>query len=386
MKKILYIWKGPYPWDVRVEKFCKSLSSSGFNVLLLSRWNGEELEVEEMNSFTIKRVGFRKPTFFSTPLSINPLWRTAISENIELFNPQLIITREFFLTEAAKIIGRKRNIPVIFDMAEHYPAAIKGWDKYSKNIFKRIATHNLKIPEYLETKAVNSSDGIITVSQELSDRLVNKFNYPINQIAEVLNTPELESGTYPLKKSNSDLIRFGYHGHFTNDRNLDIFTEAFLIAAGQNPKISLFMAGDGESFGRVKDIVQSSTNMSKVNLFGKYDQSQMNQFLLDTDIGVLPYKSNEFINHIISNKLFDYMAAGIPVLVSDAKPMRRLVNNLGIGVSVDCSDKFKLSDAILDFADKDLSRYSENSIRHSVNRYNWEYDAKNLVNFIERYI
>ncbi len=385
MKRILYIWKDKYPWDIRVEKFCKSFIDNGYEVLLLCRWKGEVQEEEIVDGISVKRVGFGKSALLTQPLSLNPVWRNSIKAIINEFKPGLIITREFFLTEAAKKYALPMKIPVIFDMAEHYPAAMKGWDKYSKNIIKRFFVHSIKLPEKLEKKAINSSDGIIVVSKELKERLLNEFTYPKEQIVEVLNTPSISEYSSITNHILSKPMRFAYHGHFSNDRNLDVLAKAFVNALKINNEISLFMAGTGESFEQVKDIVESANATKSIILYGAYKQQEMVRFLSETDVGILPYKDNTFINHIISNKLFDYMASGIPVIVSQARPMRRIINDTKSGLVVDCNDVDILTDAILKIAGMDSTELSKNALK-AAEVYNWENDSKKLISFIERFI
>ncbi|MCK5742621.1 MAG: hypothetical protein KAH48_10415, partial [Chlorobi bacterium] len=60
MAKILYIWKGAYPWDVRTQKVCSALTNAGHEVYILARWTGEELERETVDGFHIIRVGYKR--------------------------------------------------------------------------------------------------------------------------------------------------------------------------------------------------------------------------------------------------------------------------------------------------------------------------------------
>ncbi len=352
---------------------------------MLCRWKGENNETEELGGVKIKRVGFGKSALLTQPLSANPLWKNNIKLTINDFNPDIIITREFFLTEAAYKYAKPKGIPVIFDMAEHYPAAMKGWDKYSKNILKKIAVHNFKIPEKLERKAVQSNDGIFVVSRELKERLLSEFDYPEDKIVEVLNTPVLSDFKNIKKSIVNKARRFAYHGHFSNDRNLDILAEAFVNALKVNDNISLFMAGTGESFAQVESIVKKAGAERNIKLYGAYKQDELPRFLSETDVGILPYKNNVFINHIISNKLFDYMATGKPVIVSRAKPMQRIINETKAGSVADCNNVNSLTDAILEMASMDLSEYSKNALKAS-EVYNWENDSKRMIEFVERII
>lgn len=384
MKKILYIWKDKYPWDVRVEKFCKTLTKRGFEVLLLARWKDEPNYEEEIDGFIVRRACYNQKSLLSQPLSINYYWRKEIKRAVESFKPDLIITREFFLTTAAKSIAK--NIPVIMDMAEHYPAAMKGWDKYSRNFLLRTAVHYLEVPALLERNAIKHSDGIITISQELENRLLKNFSVSSDNCVQVLNTPELSFFSQVHKGINNPATRFAYHGHFSNDRNLVKLVTAFIEAAKLNDEITLFMAGSGENYEYITNLIRQAKCDDRITLYGEYKMSDYNMFLSNMDIGILPYKPNEFINHIISNKLFDYMACGKPVIVSSAVPMKRIIDETHSGIAVDCENVDSIVEAIITMASNSPEQLSKNAISCSETKYNWEIDSAKLINFINKYI
>jgi hypothetical protein len=45
--RVLYVWDGDYPWDVRTEKICRTLSDSGMEVAILARNAGNQPRIEE---------------------------------------------------------------------------------------------------------------------------------------------------------------------------------------------------------------------------------------------------------------------------------------------------------------------------------------------------
>jgi hypothetical protein len=59
-KTILYIHKGRFPEEVRAEKLCKSLAKAGHKVILLCKWFNEYKRTEEIDGFTVIRVGLDK--------------------------------------------------------------------------------------------------------------------------------------------------------------------------------------------------------------------------------------------------------------------------------------------------------------------------------------
>ena len=275
MSRILYIWKGDYPWEVRIEKFCNSLVENGNEVIILCRWVPGRLETESIGQIKIIRVGFNQAPSLSIPVSTNPFWISSIKKIIKQFQPGLIIAREIMLAEAAARLARKHYIPVIMDMAEHYPAVMKGWKKYKERSFYKILVHDLKLPETFEKRSVNLMDGIITVCSEQSERLINEYNYPAVALQVVHNTPDINSFENVRKGCSSPPRTFAYHGNVNNERNMVRFVKGFIIAAKQDPDISLEIAGVGEDSEDIRNLIESSDVQNQFRLFGSYKHEDL---------------------------------------------------------------------------------------------------------------
>jgi glycosyltransferase involved in cell wall biosynthesis len=56
------------------------------------------------------------------------------------------------------------------------------------------------------------------------------------------------------------------------------------------------------------------------------------------DVGLVPHHADDSWNTTIPNKLFDYMAAGLPVVTSSAIPAARVVRETGCGVVYQSQD------------------------------------------------
>ena len=99
----------------------------------------------------------------------------------------------------------------------------------------------------------------------------------------------------------------------------------------------------------------------------------------------MPYKNDEFINTTISNKMFDYMAMGKPMITSLAKPMQRIIKETQTGISVDCDSPKAIAEAILSIKELDIQNMSRNGIIFAKQKYNWQNDFANLASYIERF-
>jgi glycosyltransferase involved in cell wall biosynthesis len=381
-KKILYIWKSDYPWDVRVDKICTTLYEAGYDVTILCR-NTQNKPIEEtINNIKIFRVGGNKPNVYTTPLFYNPYWSKCIEDYIKLNTPDLVIVREMLIAELSAKICNKYNIPIIMDMAENYPACIREWKNYNNSLAKRFIVHKLHFPDIVEKRSVPLMDGIITVCKEQNERLQKQFTYNLNDIEVVHNTPigiEYSSAEYKPQST----ILLGHHGYMTAEKSLKNLVEAFAIAKPQN--IKLLLAGNGDCKFDYENIIKFHNAEDYFELTGKYNYNQLQTIMQRIDIGIIPYQISDFNNTTIHNKIFDFWTAGKPVIVSEAKPLKRLVSETNAGISIDCESV----DSIIDFLDK-LNNYDWNTMtkntEQAFQKYNWNNDKTNLLNFVKRFL
>jgi glycosyltransferase involved in cell wall biosynthesis len=95
--------------------------------------------------------------------------------------------------------------------------------------------------------------------------------------------------------------------------------------------------------------------------------------------------ATEHICITLSNKQFDYMAAGLPLIASDVPPMRRIVDETSSGVLVPPGDSAALGQAIVDLLqDTDRCKELGNCGKRAVaTRYHWPVDGRRFVRAIE---
>lgn len=386
MARILYVWKSSFPWDVRVEKFCDSLANFGNSVVLLARWGNENLQIEKFGKFLIHRVGFNLNRNLFKPFPSNPYWKISLKSAIAQYQPDLIVVREFFLVDLVRKAIGVRNIPLIFDMAEHYPEAMRLWRKYNSNFFRRFLMHKVRLPDIYERKAVLASDAIITVCLEQKQRLIQQYNFPESKIEIVHNTPKLEWFEKVQKKINIPPMTLGYHGYLTLDKPIQKFVKYFADLVNKESTYKLLIAGDGEFFEELKKIALRCEKPNSIILKGEYSFDKLAEFLNAIDIGVVPYQRNGFVDHTLTNKLFDYLAAGRPVIVSNSPPMARIISETNAGMLVDIEDENGTKELLQNLDKFDWKEMSKNAYYWAVEKYNWEVDSHRLWNFLQKYL
>ena len=91
---------------------------------------------------------------------------------------------------------------------------------------------------------------------------------------------------------------------------------------------------------------------------------------------------NTCFNHYssLSNKLLEYMMAGVPVITNDLPEMRRVIEETGAGMIIDASDPHEIAKAVSAvLADPALREQMAEKARQSRRRYSWEQEEAKLV-------
>src|SRR5699024_528221 len=97
-------------------------------------------------------------------------------------------------------------------------------------------------------------------------------------------------------------------------------------------------------------------------------------------LGTIPYE-NTGLNHLYCspNKLWEYPAAGVPILASDMPEMKKKIDEYGIGVTVDRGlDPQNIAVTVNGLTDADLARLKQNCNAYAAAE-NWQnYEPKLL--------
>jgi glycosyltransferase involved in cell wall biosynthesis len=387
-KSILYVWQSQFPWEVRAEKICRALAENGHRVTLFCRASGTQKTPRFSNSTAPElpqHQGFsiwpwQHPV--SLPLPGNPFWTQALITAATEVKADLIVARDILVAPMALKAARKLKIPFVIDMAEHYPAALRGWKKYNQSPLSRWMIHDLKLADRIESKVAKFADGIITVCLEQNERL-EKLGVRKDRLQTVHNTPELSSFS-EVRKGSSDPVRvIAHHGHMTPERGLTNLLQAFHLIKSDHPNLQLHLAGAGESANDIQAQVRALKSENQVHITGAYGFHELPHLISGMDVGILPYPGNDLINHTLSNKIFDYMACDKPVLVSDTKPMRRLIDETGAGFVLNCETPELMAQGLNRFLKMDPAPFSQAGLRAASETYNWQKDCANLVNFLD---
>jgi glycosyltransferase involved in cell wall biosynthesis len=170
-------------------------------------------------------------------------------------------------------------------------------------------------------------------------------------------------------------------GGLSSGRNLEVLVNAMRYV--KNTSVVLVILGDGFLLSKLQAKVKSQAE--NVYFHPAVPQKDLLSFTVAADAGVIPYQATCLNNYFCTpNKLFEFIAAGIPILASDLPEIRNMVIGEQIGMVGDMSTPVKLAVLIDEFF-ADEQRLATWQMNVSVARKHicWEEEEKKLVAIYE---
>lgn len=344
-------------YDVRIfRKQCTSLAARGYDVhLLVADGRGEEINAN-VTIHDIGRVRDRSRRMLLQPLR---MWRAARGLRAQIYHfhdPELL---------PVGLLLRFGRRHVVYDAHEDLPRALLSKDWIHPSWRRLIAT----VLERLENLAVHYLSAVVAATPHIAQRFaphnarsLDINNYPLQS--------EIDTGPSPRGKERTVC----YVGGIGRIRG------AFeMINALEHVNARLILAGPFES-GATETALRALPAWSRVDFRGVVNREQVRQIMAESCAGLLFFHPEP--NHIEAqpNKMFEYMAAGLPVLASDFPLWRKLLVESGAGRCADPMDPRAIAHAIQQtLADPLSARAMGERGRDAVlSRYQWTSEERKL--------
>lgn len=388
LPRILYVWDAEYPWDVRTAKICRSLTEAGHPVAITARNRTRLPEQEDLPEGRVFRLPVwplaqRLDSALSLPAFLNPRWTRHLAQSARAFAPDVIIVRDLPLGPAAIALGRRRGIPVILDMAENYPAMIADIWKSGRQRPLDFLVRNPRAVRAVERHCLARVDTTLVVVEESRDRLIALGTAP-ERVVVVSNTPpasRVAEGRPPAAG-----LHVVYLGLLELPRGVAELIEAAALLRERHPSLRVTLIGDGRDRSLLETLARERRVLGNgVEFLGFVPNQRALEIVGSAAIGVVPHHAVESWNTTIPNKLFDYMAAGLAVVTSDAAPAARVVRSTGSGVVFRSGDAADCARAIAELADDDRRARAGDAGRAAIRtEFNWEADSARLLDCVRR--
>lgn len=373
--KVVHMTSAHSSRDTRIfAKECRSLAAAGYEVVLLAQSDRAEEVVDGVTIRGVPRPGSRWQRMMGTT---RRLLRRALGEQADLYHfhdPELVP-----VGLCLKAAGRM----VVWDVHEDLPRQVLAKD-WIPRVLRGIVSATARLGEGL---VVRGFDAIVAATPAIGERydgrrVVVVNNYPrLADLAPAASEPSEPGAPAAVTEERDSASRqIVYTGSITRIRGIFEMVEAVHRAA-DDTGVRLAMAGQFSPPELRNEVVQRP-GWERVDFYGWLSHEEVFGLLHHARAGVVLFQPAP--NHMEAkpNKLFEYMAAGLPVVASDFPLWRELiVEEVGCGWVVDPTCPGQIADALRwifrhPLEAREMGRRGREAVR---NKYHWDSEEEKLI-------
>lgn len=376
MTRVVMILSNPFRPDPRVLKEAESLSTAGFDMTVICWDRLSELPPEEILTSGVKVVRLQNiPSTYGAGarqiLRLPAFWRAALKK-LEPLKPALVHCHDFDTLPAGLWWGWRHNVPVVYDAHEYYAELVRPRLSgiMGKWIYQAIRR--------AELWCAGHADAVITVDETLGD-IYRQRN---SKVLIVGHYPSINLIPEPAEVFSHPEMNLLYVGRLSADRGALVYTRLLrkLLARGIPARLHLagrfVPAAEQEAFNQEAQGLETN-----IHDHGWVTYDRLPGLLGSVDVGLAVLLPEPRYVAALPVKLFEYMAAGLPVIASYFPSIREVVNSSNCGLLVDpLGDLDELAAHLAEWwRHPDIPRSLGRAGRSSVlDRYNWENLATQL--------
>ncbi|MDZ7578396.1 MAG: glycosyltransferase, partial [Candidatus Nanopelagicales bacterium] len=294
---------------------------------------------------------------------------------IDKFRPDVIHAHDFRMVgiavrAAARAKQTGRTVSVIYDAHEFAPG-LEGTDEFVVGNANYEAAH------------IRLADRVVTVSEPLAD-LLQKHHGLDRRPLVTLNAPEdlARNGDPEFTRDirhdcglSADTPLLVYSGGVARRRGLETAAAGLVHLPGVH--LAIIASADPEGRTLIRKAARKAGTTDRVHFQDFVPRSALIQHLRTADIAVHPLL--HLPNHEIAlpNKFFDYVFAGLPMVVSDVEHLAETVQKCDVGRSFIAGDPEDFARAVREVL-ADLPRLREN-VRACPRRSEWTWESQEPV-------
>ncbi len=360
-----------YEYDNRVRRYAETLVKRGDTVDVFALQRVGQYKYELFNGVNVYRI--QKRVFNEKKVKMAYLYRLikfliissfffTIKHLKNSYNLVHIHSVPDFEVFAAWIVKFTRS-KIILDIHDLVP------EFYLSKFNVRKESFFYKLLIFLEKASIAFSDHVI-ISNHLWKKTLISRSVVENKCTAILNYPDTSIFyVRPKKKINKKFIIL-YPGTINRHQGLDIAVEAFSIIKDKMPDAEFHIFGEGPEKINIGNLIKKFGLKDRVSLMSSLPLDSIVDVMANSDLGIVPKRSDSFGNEAFSTKILEFMALGVPVLVSDTKIDKFYYN--------DDLVMFFRSGNVHDMAEKMLYLYNNQGNRDRLVKNSLEYIKQNV--------
>jgi glycosyltransferase involved in cell wall biosynthesis len=363
--RICFFILNVFDYDSRARLICHDILSKGWQLDIIATTGGRLANFEGAPIHAIPQHSWPSPKRRFIEYNIKAA-RVAASLKADIYHAVDLDT----LWAAARA-SRKTGGKLIYESRELYTEllALNG-----RSIAKAVWRN-------LERRLIHRANAVITINSAIADELTRRYAIPEPVI--VLNVAARTDSVKPIDlRKQFDLdckYILIYQGILRPGQGI---LRAINMLA-QFPDIGLVFIGDGPLRD---DIMQKSSLLglqNKIRFAGMIAPDQLAAYTAGADAGLLLMEPAAINNRLaLPQKLFQYIAAGIPPIVTDLPCLREIVEKDKLGLILPERPTSADGSLLTDFLNDGLKSAARNCLGVK-DKYCWEIEGSKLLKIYE---
>ncbi|HEX5822887.1 MAG TPA: glycosyltransferase [Candidatus Limnocylindrales bacterium] len=272
-------------------------------------------------------------------------------------------------------LGRRRRIPVVYDARDIYLDA---------GNLARLTGPMRWLVGRAERGWARRADRVITVNRPYAEVMAGRWSVDFPLI--VMNCSYRYEPPSPRERRFHDALRLDpatrvviYQGGFSRDRGI----EQLIAAIPDVPGATLVLLGYGSLQAELERVAADPATGGRVRVMAAVQPTELLGWIASADVVAMPIQPTT-LNHRLTtpNKLFEALAAGVPVVASDLPGMAPIVRETGCGRLVDPTDPAAIASAlreVLDTPEDEMAAWRARCAAAARETYNWERQMEVLL-------
>jgi glycosyltransferase involved in cell wall biosynthesis len=370
---VVMLVRNPYTHDSRVEKEARTLVGAGHRVSIVADAARGLPARETRDGSQIHRVPRRGPPVPGLRFIVHE-WRLA--RRLRALRPTVLHAHDTNALVPVALAAQRLGIPYVYDAHDLWlgrPRRGRSRLYFALSQFYHGLVERLLVPRARAT---------LTVSPPIVRHLRRRYGLPVVHL--VPNYPEVGP---PVERRDLRDLPGGevihraqpivlYLGGLMGGRGLEQLVDAIALV----PEVTLVMLGSGAEEEPL--LARAAAQGASVLVLPPVAPELVEAYAASATIGVSPIVPSCLnYRYSLPNKLFQYMAAGIPVVASNFRQVREVVVGSGCGVVVDTTRPEAIARGVRGvIADPaEAAAMGARGRAAVVNRYNWDVSAQVLL-------
>jgi glycosyltransferase involved in cell wall biosynthesis len=284
------------------------------------------------------------------------------------WRPDLIVSRDL----RGCLLPAGSGTPTLYEV--HSLTSIEG--RQERWVIERL----LRTPAFL---------GFVAISGALADDLSAAFDVPRGRILVAHDAVRLTTDEPPLPRVRTEgTLRVGYTGSLFAGRGIELLVDV----ASRAPWVELHLVGGPAKAARDLERHLAATGVGRVVVHGMVSPTRARELQRDVDVVVAPFARRVITDSGVDTsrwmspmKVFEYMASGRPIVISDLPVLREVLRPDVDALMVPPEDPDALLGALKRLQDDPSlgEQLARSAFQRASERFTWERRASALIDAIK---